>query len=650
MEISSPISNRRLAAVMFTDIAGYSRLMAADETGTLAFLELHNQILAAAIKAHRGRVVKTIGDAFMAEFASVGDALQCAGEIHRTLATSEEGRETPRRIRIGIHTGEVNVTPEGDLFGDTVNFAARLEPQAPMGGVCVSQAVVDQLKSRQELIFLSAGRKQLKNIPGESELYFLSASGLELGNLGRRLRNRRRWILAASATLIILGLGASPVWKRWQQWQQDRGWILVFEQSFGSKESQTRFQVPDDSKVPDGIMLTNWLPMYTVEPYPFKGTRVKLTFKLNDSDIGGIAVCLPNSLVERTPLIKGGANGGQIRDIDTWGPKGGLITELEPSITDLNVGGWHPGGVFNDDSPLLNVQKALHLPPGRYEMTFSFEKDLIRLDGPNGEHLETVYRELHSFDRSKYWVAIRGDSVTVQNIRVYSRVRGEEDLFAAAESNLSLGKTKIGLAMLDDLLDKATDKEIIARLLYRKAMGLTTQGDLKAADLIYRTLIQDFPDGNYVGYARIDLALLYMDAVEKIRQKASRANNDLSLYAHGADRIFGELISKQPNHSEYWRARWQQARNCLLNLRDDTRANELYISILSDRNYPYSFHTCTDLWAKLESSSGAERKRLSHFIEKLYEELEAKHSGNKNVMAAPNSARRHSRADKQSRT
>src|SRR5215470_14269371 len=134
---------RRLAAILAADVAGYSRLIGADEEGTLGRLKaLRAEVTDPKIDQHRGRIVKTTGDGLLAEFASVIDALRCATEIQKALTEGNAALPPERRIelRIGIHQGDI-VVEDGDIFGDGVNVAARLEALAEPGGICVSARV-----------------------------------------------------------------------------------------------------------------------------------------------------------------------------------------------------------------------------------------------------------------------------------------------------------------------------------------------------------------------------------------------------------------------------------------------------------------------------------------------------------------------------
>jgi len=164
---------RRLAAIMAADMVGYSRLMAADEGGTLARQKsCRKELIDPVIGDHGGRIFKATGDGFLAEFGSAVDAVQCAVQLQRAIADHEAGIAADRRIeyRIGINLGDVLVD-EGDIFGDGVNVAARLEQLASPGGICISDLVYQNVKSKLSVDFDSGGTKSLKNIPGDVRIY-----------------------------------------------------------------------------------------------------------------------------------------------------------------------------------------------------------------------------------------------------------------------------------------------------------------------------------------------------------------------------------------------------------------------------------------------------------------------------------------------
>src|SRR5262249_31784497 len=158
--------DRRLAAILAADVAGYSRLIGVDEEGTLSRLRaVRAEVIDPEIASYRGRLVKTTGDGFLVEFASVLDALRCATEVQQAMARRNAGIAEAERIelRIGIHQGDI-VVEDGDIFGDGVNVAARLEALAEPGGICVSARVQEDAAGRLELAFTDLGEQSLKNI------------------------------------------------------------------------------------------------------------------------------------------------------------------------------------------------------------------------------------------------------------------------------------------------------------------------------------------------------------------------------------------------------------------------------------------------------------------------------------------------------
>jgi len=165
MDVPGP--ERRLAAVLAADMVGYSRLMEADERGTLARLKTHRlELIDPAIAKNHGRIIKTTGDGMLVEFRSVADAVQCAAEVQRRMARRNADVSPARwmQFRIGVNLGDV-IVEDNDIFGDGVNVAARLEVLAEPGGICVSGAVRDQLGDRlDDITFEDLGEQSVKNI------------------------------------------------------------------------------------------------------------------------------------------------------------------------------------------------------------------------------------------------------------------------------------------------------------------------------------------------------------------------------------------------------------------------------------------------------------------------------------------------------
>ena len=164
---------RRLAAILAADVAGYSRLMSADEEGTFERLKAHRrELLDGRIAEHRGRIFKTTGDGLLVEFQSIVDAVRCAVGLQREMAARNQGLPAEERLefRMGINLGDVIVDGD-DIFGDGVNIAARLEALAEAGGLFLSAAAYDQVRDRAEVAFEDMGEQQLKNIPRPVRVY-----------------------------------------------------------------------------------------------------------------------------------------------------------------------------------------------------------------------------------------------------------------------------------------------------------------------------------------------------------------------------------------------------------------------------------------------------------------------------------------------
>jgi TolB-like protein/class 3 adenylate cyclase len=163
---------RRLAAILAADVAGYSRLMGADEVGTARTLREHRVVIDALVAKHGGRIVKTTGDGALLEFPSVVDAVECAVAVQAVMAERNEGVPAERRMlfRIGINLGDILI--EGnDILGDGVNVAARLEGVAEAGGICISSAAYEQVRGKVTVEFADLGEQRLKNIDRPVRVY-----------------------------------------------------------------------------------------------------------------------------------------------------------------------------------------------------------------------------------------------------------------------------------------------------------------------------------------------------------------------------------------------------------------------------------------------------------------------------------------------
>src|SRR5215471_18492900 len=163
---------RRLAAILAADVAGYSRLMGLDEVGTARTLRAHRNITDALVAKHGGRIVKTTGDGVLLEFPSVVDAVEYAVAAQAVMAERNEGVPAERRMlfRIGINLGDILIEGD-DILGDGVNIAARIENECEPGGVCISDDAYRQVRGKTPFVFDDLGEKSLKNIDRPVRLY-----------------------------------------------------------------------------------------------------------------------------------------------------------------------------------------------------------------------------------------------------------------------------------------------------------------------------------------------------------------------------------------------------------------------------------------------------------------------------------------------
>jgi TolB-like protein/class 3 adenylate cyclase/Tfp pilus assembly protein PilF len=213
--VDNPAVERKLAAIFAADVAEYSRLMGADELGTLRRLQAYQAILENLVAVHHGRVFNTAGDSVVADFASAVDAVECALAVQRAIAEENADRphEEQMRFRIGVHVGDV-IVEGSNLYGDSVNIAARLEALAEPGGVCLSSVVRDQIGSRLPVAFTTLGEQRVKNIAEPVRAFRLDGSpglGPALTAAASR-RPRRRLALGALALAVLALIAVGSAW------------------------------------------------------------------------------------------------------------------------------------------------------------------------------------------------------------------------------------------------------------------------------------------------------------------------------------------------------------------------------------------------------------------------------------------------------
>jgi adenylate cyclase len=214
---------RRLAAILAADVVGYSRLIEADEAGTLAALKSHRgTLIEPKIAQYHGRIVKLMGDGLLAEFPSAVEAVHCAVEIQYAMAERNGYVPEERRItyRVGINIGDI-VVEDDDIFGDGVNIAARLEGLADPGGICISRPVHTQIVDKLDLTFEDLGEQQVKNIAKPVMVYRVALDTKAAALItpvvqGIARSKHRRWLVAgAAAALLVLAVGGALWWQPW---------------------------------------------------------------------------------------------------------------------------------------------------------------------------------------------------------------------------------------------------------------------------------------------------------------------------------------------------------------------------------------------------------------------------------------------------
>ncbi|MEE8542413.1 MAG: adenylate/guanylate cyclase domain-containing protein, partial [Gammaproteobacteria bacterium] len=213
---------RKLTTILAADVEGYTRLMRADEEATLKTLGEYRDVIDGLIARHEGRVFSTGGDSVLAEFGSVVEAVRCALSCQDEISNRNAELADDRKMmfRMGVNVGDVMVK-DGDLFGDGVNVAARLEGLAEAGGVCISGSVFEQIKHKLSLDFKDMGEQEVKNIAEPVSTYRLVPGQNSVApgaTAAAKTSIKRRWRLPAmaAAAMVIITAGGLTVWRPWE--------------------------------------------------------------------------------------------------------------------------------------------------------------------------------------------------------------------------------------------------------------------------------------------------------------------------------------------------------------------------------------------------------------------------------------------------
>lgn len=197
-------SSRRLSAIVFSDIVGYSKMMGEDEACALRVVQDHNELLVPLIQKARGRILKFMGDGVMSSFDSASDAVLCGVELQRVVG--ERNKAVPEKsrfkLRIGIHIGDVTER-NGEIFGDGVNIAARIQPLADPGGICISQTVYDIVRARREIRMVSLGPRELKNIKEAVHIYKVDVGD----GLAASPARKASWAAVGGGAVVLAAFG-----------------------------------------------------------------------------------------------------------------------------------------------------------------------------------------------------------------------------------------------------------------------------------------------------------------------------------------------------------------------------------------------------------------------------------------------------------
>ncbi len=593
--------SRKLAAIMFTDIVGYSKMMGEDEAGTLAFLHIHNDIVRQEIENNDGREIQRIGDAFLVEFSSAVNATRCALAIQKRLHEYNRNQPLKRYVRIGIHVGDI-VVSGNDIFGDGVNVAARLQPLAEPGGICISREVYHHLKGKVEIEVTKLGLRELKNITQRIEIYQIVMEALTGAPKSFWKRVPLKVLGIISGCLLLLGLGYFWGYPQYAKWQEGKQWYLYLSEDITSEYQPEMIKLKENWNIPGGVF-EDYHPVikelsftdttsvfssfiYTKKEIPDQPFRVRIISRVTSDNDGYLLLTAPHKLeIKKDPRA---TTQSPLAPHPSWNGIT-VFQEYTPKRKRMKLSLGH---ISKDGTRSDGLLENLLFPIGTREYTteVTYDNDLIQYEG-QGTKAQELARNLDLDKAGKICFGIGGYNIGVSKIEIYLKKENRDlDMITAADSYRMKGNYDLALKLYDDLIQRVLDNDSKCRFLYRKAMVYL---DLKKPDeaiRMYKEIVENYPDNPYTGYARFDLGyLFYKLAGEKGRPQAARES----------DRYFRELIQKQSGHSEVPKAKYYLLLNLVENLRDQSQAEEGARVIIEDKANYYRNDALEVLYGKI---------------------------------------------------
>ncbi|HEX3536739.1 MAG TPA: adenylate/guanylate cyclase domain-containing protein [Stellaceae bacterium] len=566
---------RHLAAILAADVAGYARLMGEDEEGTLAALRLwRREIAEPLIRDCRGRIVKSTGDGFLVEFASVVDAVRCAVDMQRRMAQHNGSIAAERRVefRIGINLGDI-VAEDHDIYGDGVNVAARLEALSEPGGICVSEVVRDQVRDRLRYAFDDRGEHQVKNIARPVRVYAIGPAAIavtepadapaprsRLAGLGARS------LAAGIAVVVVAGLIAG-----WWLWRSGLSPQLAQDRAASMRLSGVQGSVPRLS-----IVL---LPLENLSHDPDQDYFADAITEDLTTDLSRIA---GSFVIARNTAF---TYKGKSVDVRQLGRDLGVRYVLEGSVRRL-------GNQVQVNVQLIDADSGAHVWADR------FETDRRNLTDAQSEitgrlartlNLELVQAEARRLEQERHAnpdardLVMRGAAIFQREPGISNRQEGQRYFEHALEIDPNLLDAKLWLAtaLVVGIADGGSeapqaDEEKAERLVNEMLLQDPNRSQLHGTIALLRRMQNRLPESrseweraialdpnNSIAYGQLGVTLLYLGepaATIPLEEKRIRLNpNDPNIAVAYWSMGLAYLLQGKPQEALEWLTRARAA-------------------------------------------------------------------------------------------